>query len=215
MRRNASWRRPWRAPWPGTGSPNWWMFSGRGSAGPRVSRLPWTGFWRGWLRTVWTTFVPSRSWCPAGSGGKRVSELISPRSKELAVLGLGGSVGTPPEGIRAEVLVVESYSDLEARASEARGKIVLFDVPFTSYGETVQYRSGGAVAAAKAGAVASLIRSVTPFSMNTPHTGGMSYEEGVPQDPPRRSHPGRRGHAPSNAGSGRPHRGAPQDGGPE
>ncbi len=115
--------------------------------------------------------------------GEESVQLISPRSKDLAVLGLGGSVGTPPDGIRAEVLVVESYADLEARASEARGKIVLFDVPFTSYGETVQYRGGGAVAAAKAGAVASLIRSVTPFSMNTPHTGGMSYEEGVPQIP--------------------------------
>jgi carboxypeptidase Q len=115
--------------------------------------------------------------------GEESVELISPRSKKLAVLGLGGSVGTPPDGIRAEVLVVGNYADLEARASEAEGKIVLFDVPFTTYGETVQYRGGGAVAAARAGAVASLIRSVTPFSMNTPHTGGMSYEEGVPQIP--------------------------------
>ena len=109
-------------------------------------------------------------------------ELISPRPEILAGPGLGGSIGTPPEGIRAEVLVVESFADLEARASEAEGKIVLFDVPFTNYGETVQYRGRGAVAAA-AGAVASLIRSVTPFSMNTPHTGGMSYEEGVPEIP--------------------------------
>ena len=115
--------------------------------------------------------------------GEESAELISPRKQELEVLGLGPSVGTPPEGIRAEVLVVESFSDLEARAAEAEGKIVLFDVPFTDYGQTVQYRGRGAVAAARAGAVASLIRSVTPFSMNTPHTGGMSYEEGVPQIP--------------------------------
>jgi carboxypeptidase Q len=115
--------------------------------------------------------------------GPESAELISPRPKRMDILGLGPSVPTPPEGIRAEVLVVESFAALEARAEEARGKIVLFDVPFTSYGETVQYRSRGAVAAAQAGAVASLIRSVTPFSMNTPHTGGMRYEEGVPRIP--------------------------------
>lgn len=105
--------------------------------------------------------------------------LLSPWPKEMAVLGLGPSVATPPEGVRGEVLVVNSFQDLESRAEEAEGRIVLFDVPFTTYGETVQYRSRGAVAAARAGAVASLIRSVTPFSMNTPHTGAMSYEEGV------------------------------------
>jgi carboxypeptidase Q len=115
--------------------------------------------------------------------GHESIELVSPRQESLTVLGLGGSTGTPSEGIRGEVLVVGSFQELEARAGEAKGKIVLFDVPFTAYGETVQYRSQGAVAAARVGAVASLIRSVTPFSMNTPHTGGMSYEEGVPQIP--------------------------------
>jgi carboxypeptidase Q len=115
--------------------------------------------------------------------GNESLELLSPRPKAMAVLGLGPSVATPPEGIRAEVIVVSSFDELEARVAEARGKIVLFDVPFTTYGETVRYRSRGAVAAARAGAVASMIRSVTPFSMNTPHTGNMSYEEGVPQIP--------------------------------
>src|SRR5690606_41821643 len=51
---------------------------------------------------------------------------------------------------------LSSYDELEGRAAEARGKIVLFDVPFTTYGETVRYRSQGAIAAACAGAVASL-----------------------------------------------------------
>jgi len=115
--------------------------------------------------------------------GEETAELLFPRPKRLDILGLGPSVPTPPGGIQAEVLVVGSFEELEERATEARGRIVLFDVPFTSYGETVQYRSRGAVAAARAGAVASLIRSVTPFSMNTPHTGGMGYEEGVPRIP--------------------------------
>jgi carboxypeptidase Q len=115
--------------------------------------------------------------------GTETAELVSPRLKRMTILGLGPSVPTPLEGIRAEVLVVDSFEDLQARSSDARGKIVLFDVPFTTYGETVQYRTQGAVAAARAGAVASLIRSVTPFSMNTPHTGVMAYEEGVPRIP--------------------------------
>ncbi len=115
--------------------------------------------------------------------GEESLELLEPRRERLSVLGLGGSVGTPPEGIRAEVLVVGSFRELEERAAEARGRIVLFDVPFTTYGRTVQYRSRGAVEAARAGAVASLIRSVTPFSLSTPHTGTMRYEEGVPRIP--------------------------------
>lgn len=69
-------------------------------------------------------------------------------------------------GIKAEVLVVESFDDLKRRASEAKGKIVVYNQPFVSYGETVAYRASGASEAAKVGAVASLIRSITPFSIN-------------------------------------------------
>ena len=110
-------------------------------------------------------------------------QLVSPRPRNLPMLGLGGSIGTPTQGITADVLVVGSFAELEQRAADARGKIVLFDVPFTTYGETVQYRTGGAVAAARAGAVASLVRSVTPYSQQTPHTGGMSYDANVPRIP--------------------------------
>lgn len=115
--------------------------------------------------------------------GEESAVLIEPRRQELPMLGLGGSVATPPEGVTAEVLVVSSFDELEQRAADARNKIVLFDAPFTTYGETVRYRSQGAIAAARAGAVASLIRSVTPYSMKTPHTGGMSYSDDVPRIP--------------------------------
>lgn len=115
--------------------------------------------------------------------GEESAELVAPRRMALPMLGLGGSVATPADGITAEVLVVTSFDDLAARAAEARGRIVLFDVPFTSYGETVRYRTGGAVAAARAGAVAALVRTVGPYSMRNPHTGGMSYESGVPRIP--------------------------------
>lgn len=115
--------------------------------------------------------------------GTESVELISPRRQALPMLGLGGSIATPADGITADVMVVTSYDDLRARASEARGRIVLYNVPFTAYGQTVAYRSGGAVAAARVGAVASLVRSITPYSMRTPHTGGMAYNDSVPRIP--------------------------------
>ncbi|HEY2824045.1 MAG TPA: M28 family metallopeptidase [Gemmatimonadales bacterium] len=108
--------------------------------------------------------------------GTESAQLLLPREAPLPMLGLGGSIGTPPDGITARVLVVTSFDDLTAHAAQARGKIVLFNAPFVSYGQTVVYRTQGAQAAAKVGAVASLIRSITPYSMRTPHTGVMYYD---------------------------------------
>ena len=115
--------------------------------------------------------------------GRESVTLTQPRVANLPMLGLGGSIGTPAGGISADVMVVTSFDDLSARAAQARGKIVLFDVAFTNYGATVAYRSGGATAAARAGAVAALVRSVTPYSMRTPHTGAMTYDSTVTKIP--------------------------------
>ncbi len=115
--------------------------------------------------------------------GEESLTLLAPRRAGMQILGLGGSIATPPEGITADALVVGSFDELEARRQEAAGKIVVYDAPFTSYGQTVQYRVDGAVRAARAGAVASLVRSVGPVSLYTPHTGMMRYQEGVPQIP--------------------------------
>jgi carboxypeptidase Q len=108
--------------------------------------------------------------------GEESATLISPRRASLHMIGLGRSVGTKPAGVTAPVMVVESFDELTRRAAEAKGKIVLFDVPFTGYGQTVRYRGGAANAAARVGAVAALIRSVSSFSMQNPHTGAMSYD---------------------------------------
>ena len=115
--------------------------------------------------------------------GKESATMTAPWEKDLAILGLGGSVGTASRGLSGEVFVVNSFDDLKARSSEAKGKIVLYNVPFTSYGETVQYRYRGASEAAKVGGIASLIRSVGPYSMDTPHTGTSAYEDGVKKIP--------------------------------
>lgn len=111
--------------------------------------------------------------------GDESAMLVSPRATPLHMIGLGRSVGTPPAGITAEVMVVNDFAELTRRAAEAKGKIVLFDEPFVSYGETVRYRGGAASAAGKVGAVAALIRSVSSFSMQNPHTGAMGYDTAV------------------------------------
>lgn len=99
--------------------------------------------------------------------------LVEPAAlaKSMFVLGLGNSIGTPAGGINGTVIVVSSFDEMNARAAEIPGKIVCFNVPFTSYGATVAYRVFGAVNAAPLGAIAVLVRSVTPFSLQTPHTG--------------------------------------------
>ncbi len=122
--------------------------------------------------------------------GAESAMLVSPREAPLHMLGLGGSVGTGAEGITAEVMVVHSFDELERRKAEAPGKIVLFNTPFpkdsapfAGYDVAVQYRGRGATAAAKAGAVAMLLRSVATFSMQTPHTGGLRYDPAVTKIP--------------------------------
>jgi len=117
--------------------------------------------------------------------GMERATMIEPGPQTLSILGLGRSIGTPPGGIAAEVVAVDSFAQLDALPADAvRGKIVLYDVPFTRYGETVRYRSQGANRAAARGAVAALVRSVGPVSLRTPHTGAMSpYVDSIPRIP--------------------------------
>jgi len=120
---------------------------------------------------------------PTWIRGKESVRILKPYKRELSMLGLGGSVATPKTGIVAELMVVNDFEELERRSGEANGKIVLFNAPFTTYGETVSYRYSGASKAAKHGAVASLIRSIGDWSMNTPHTGVMSYDKKIKKIP--------------------------------
>jgi carboxypeptidase Q len=115
--------------------------------------------------------------------GAETLELLEPVHRSLPVLGLGDSVGTLKEGLTAGVLVVSSFHDLHRKAAAARGMIVVWNVPFTEYNQTVAYRHRGAIEAARVGAVASLVRSVTPRSLRTPHTGGMGYDPNVDRIP--------------------------------
>jgi Zn-dependent M28 family amino/carboxypeptidase len=132
------------------------------------------------LANVRTTPVKVPHWVR----GRESAEMVEPLQKPLFMLGLGGSVATPPEGITADVVAVSSFDELEKLGKHAvEGRIVLYDAPFVSYDKTVQYRSSGASRAARLGAVAALVRSVTPRSLRDPHTGAMQYSANDPKIP--------------------------------
>lgn len=111
--------------------------------------------------------------------------ILSNKPKALRVVALGSSVGTGAKGITAQVVEVTSYDELE-KLGEAgiKGKIVFYNVffdqkhvrPGNAYGETVKYRGGGASRAAKYGAVAMLVRSMSSVADDEPHTGNMNYD---------------------------------------
>ncbi|KAJ2950645.1 hypothetical protein O0L34_g8901 [Tuta absoluta] len=128
------------------------------------------------MKNVFTEEVEVPHWIR----GDERAEMLQPQSKTIGILGLGRSVPTPPEGITAEVVVVKSFEELDSLPNKiVTGKIIVFNPTFISYGETVKYRTQGAFRAAQKGAVASLIRSITPFSLYTLHTGSQNYSPNV------------------------------------
>jgi len=115
--------------------------------------------------------------------GHESAEIVEPAHHTMTMLGLGDSVGTKSEGVQGEVLIVNSFEELDARSASARGRIVLFNVPFTAYGETVRFRSAGPSRAARHGAIAALVRAVGPAGLRTPHTGALQYSSDAPKIP--------------------------------
>jgi hypothetical protein len=116
--------------------------------------------------------------------GKESALLITPVEKPLTMIGLGMSVGTPPEGITADVVLVHTFDELKSLGREkVAGKIVLFNPEWKGYGGTVMYRGAGPSRAAELGARAVLVRSMTGVSLQTPHTGALDYIEGIEKIP--------------------------------
>ncbi len=123
--------------------------------------------------------------------GAERARVVGPIDRPLVILGLGGTVGTKG-ALRGEVAVVQSLAEIATRGAALRGKIVVINQAMpafdhehqeTGYGDTVKIRASGAVEAARVGAKAVLIRSVTASSLRTPHTGALRYAEGVPKIP--------------------------------
>ena len=132
------------------------------------------------LANVHAEKVTVRAW----KRGVETGEIVAPYRQPLALTALGGSVPTPPAGLEAEVLRVGSIEALEAKEpGAARGKIVFFDkrmqreVDGSGYGRAVDVRGDGPSAAARAGAVGVLIRSIGTDRNRLPHTGGLTYAE--------------------------------------
>lgn len=126
--------------------------------------------------------------------GEEAAILVSHRGAALRLTTLGGSVATPPAGITAEVVEVGSVSEIAAKGAALSGKIVLFNGAMDprlveqqragdAYGGAVWQRGRGPSAAARYGAVAALIRSVTTRSLRTPHTGALTYDKSLPKIP--------------------------------
>jgi len=116
--------------------------------------------------------------------GVESARMIAPLEKNLHMLGLGMSIGTPPGGVTADVVVVPDFDALTALGrSKIQGKIVVYNEEYQGYGPSRVYRTSGASRAAELGAVAALVRSATPLAMQIPHTGNMAYDEKFPKIP--------------------------------
>ncbi|HEX6427200.1 MAG TPA: M28 family peptidase [Niastella sp.] len=126
-------------------------------------------------------------------GGKDEAWIALPGKKNqpLDVLALGNSMGTGPKGIQAPVMLINSFEELEQQKAAVKGKIVFYNYKFNdtyvktfeAYRDAVGYRGQGPSQAAKYGAVAVLIRSMTHAADNNPHTGSTRYNDSFPKIP--------------------------------
>jgi hypothetical protein len=118
--------------------------------------------------------------------GAESAVMVAPEERPLAMLGLGGTIATPRGGLVGEVVVARDWDELDKLGAQVKGKIVLFNRPMRAYdpdkgpgyGEAVAYRNKGPSRAAKLGAIAALVRSVTARSLRSPHTGWTGFEKG-------------------------------------
>lgn len=112
-------------------------------------------------------------------------------NKKLDVVALGNSLGSGKRGVTAPVLLVTSFDDLEKKKDDVKGKIVFYNYKFNptfvqtfrSYGDASQYRGNGPSRAAKYGAKAVIVRSMSHSVDNNPHTGATRYIDSFPKIP--------------------------------
>ena len=122
--------------------------------------------------------------------GTASAQVVTPFRQVFSAVALGGSIGTPEEGIEADVVRVDSLEALDRLdKADVAGRIVFFDRPMrrtrdgSGYGGAVVVRGSGAIHAARLGAIAVVIRSISTSSNRLPHTGAMRYDENVPKIP--------------------------------
>ena len=153
------------------------------------------------MRALGAEVTLERATVPHWVRGAETGELLTwpgqaaGTTQKIVLTALGGSTATPPEGLTAEVLVVDNWQQLHTLpAGAVKGKILLFNHPFDkelaatghgleAYGNGVVYRAAGPIAGAADGAVAVLVRSVGGADFRLPHTGLTEYAAGVPKIP--------------------------------
>jgi hypothetical protein len=127
-------------------------------------------------------------------GAKEIGRatLTNKTQINLNIVALGNSVGTPPNGINAEVVEVKNFKELDALgADKVKGKIVFYNYrmdpryinTFQAYGDAGAYRGQGPSRAAALGAVGVIVRTLSPVLDDNPHTGATRYEDGKPKIP--------------------------------
>ncbi|KAM3139128.1 hypothetical protein pb186bvf_008726 [Paramecium bursaria] len=106
--------------------------------------------------------------------GEEYLTLYEPRQvpQKLKVIGLGLS---EPGTVKAEVIVVRDWNELNAVSTQVKDKIVLMSFDFGVYSTMRDYRTQGPSVVAALGAKAYLLKSIASDSMQTPHTGYTSY----------------------------------------
>ncbi|PWH83033.1 peptidase M28 family protein [Algibacter marinivivus] len=136
------------------------------------------------LDKVWLQPVMVPKWV-RGSREYAYIESEPGKTTNVNICALGGSVATPALGLKAKVIEVKNFEELEALGPEkVEGKIVFYNRPmqadlihtFEAYGGCVNQRYNGALEATKYGAVGVIVRSMNLRMDDLPHTGSMTYD---------------------------------------
>ena len=163
--------------------------------GPRLEGTPAAARARDWALAKLTALGFSNVHAepftiPSWIRGAEAAEVTAPFPQPLMILGLGRSVPTPPGGIEAEIALFHSYADLlDAPPGSLAGKIAVVTQPMTraqdgaGYGALGRARFRGPSEAAKRGAIAYLLRSLSTSDSRSPHTGRLEYAADAPRIP--------------------------------
>ncbi|KYP16566.1 M28 family peptidase, partial [Flavihumibacter sp. CACIAM 22H1] len=172
--------------------------------GPRLAGSPGMYKSEAWAEQVLRAAGADKVWKQAvqvphwDRGGKdeawyQVTDANGKKTRiQLDILALGNSIGTGKNGLFKKAVLIEDFEELEKRKEEVKDAIVVFNNVFNprnlsvgqSYGESGAYRRAGPSRAAKYGAAAILIRSVSASANdNHPHTGTTSYDSAYPKIP--------------------------------
>ncbi len=141
--------------------------------------------------TVYLQPVMVPHWVRGGKEQAKVLNSSKLGAVDLNVLALGNSRGTGPNGLVGEVVEVYGIEGLRKLGDQVKGKVVFFNQPmdptlintFQAYGGANGQRGSGAAEAAKYGAVAVLVRSLTNRVDDFPHTGNQRYNPDYPEIP--------------------------------